>query len=199
MILDSVLMIFKECLEQCGYVNLLLKLNFIESKYWAIIDDNLASELRYTIKVKHILEFMKELWGINNSQVPDIPTCFHPTNRPDLFLPLDYWIFRYLWLEIFSPRSSYLSHHSSCNLNITFLKPSILLDSLLHYLFSFKDFTFKAVLVSPIIPTVMVWAQVGKELPDMRQNERKIKFIRVGDAVRTVSQLKGEPTLNKGS
>ena len=56
-----------------------------------------------------------------------------------------------------------------------------------------------AVLVSPIIPTVMVWAQVGKELPDMRQNERKIKFIRVGDAVRTVSQLKGEPTLNKGS
>lgn len=46
--------------------------NFIESKYWAITDDNLASELRYTIKVKHILEFMKELWGINNSHNKEI-------------------------------------------------------------------------------------------------------------------------------
>ena len=44
----------------------------------------------------------------------------------------------------------------------------------------------------------MVWVQVGKEFPDMRQNEREIKFIRVGDAVRTVSQLKGEPTLKRG-
>lgn len=52
MILDSVLMIFKERVEKFGYVNLLLKLNFMESKYWAITDDNLASELRYTIKVK---------------------------------------------------------------------------------------------------------------------------------------------------
>ena len=32
----------------------------------------------------------------------------------------------------------------------------------------------------------------------MRQNEREIKFIRMGDAVRTVGQLKGEPMLNKG-
>ena len=39
---------------------------------------------------------------------------------------------------------------------------------------------------------------VGKEFPDMRQNEREIKFIRVGDAVRTAGQLKGEPTLNRG-
>ena len=45
----------------------------------------------------------------------------------------------------------------------------------------------------------MVQAQVGKEFPDMRQNEREIKFIRVGDVVRTVGQLKGEPTLNGGS
>ena len=44
----------------------------------------------------------------------------------------------------------------------------------------------------------MVWARVGKEFPDMRQNERKIKIIRVGDAVRTAGQLKGEPTLNRG-
>ena len=29
-------------------------------------------------------------------------------------------------------------------------------------------------------------------LPDMRQKERRIKFIRVGDAVRTAGWLKGE-------
>ena len=44
----------------------------------------------------------------------------------------------------------------------------------------------------------MVWVWVGKEFPDMRQNEREIKLIRVGDTVRTVGQLKGEPTLNRG-
>ena len=37
---------------------------------------------------------------------------------------------------------------------------------------------------------VCVW--VGKEFPDMRQNERRIKFIRVGNAVRTAGQLKGK-------
>ena len=43
----------------------------------------------------------------------------------------------------------------------------------------------------------MLQAWVGKEFPDMRQNERKIKFIRMGDAVRTVGQLKRELTLNR--
>ena len=43
----------------------------------------------------------------------------------------------------------------------------------------------------------MVQAPVGKEFPDMRQNEREIKFIRVGDAVRTVGQLKEELMLNR--
>ena len=43
---------------------------------------------------------------------------------------------------------------------------------------------------------VMVWTQVGKEFLDNRQNEREIKFIRVGDTVRTAGQLKGEPALN---
>ena len=43
---------------------------------------------------------------------------------------------------------------------------------------------------------VCVW--VGKEFPDMRQNERRIKFIRARDAVRTVGQLKGELILNRG-
>ena len=37
---------------------------------------------------------------------------------------------------------------------------------------------------------IVVHAQVGKEFPDMRQNEREIKFIRMGDAVRTAGQLK---------
>ena len=45
--------------------------------------------------------------------------------------------------------------------------------------------------------TVVVWAWVGKEFPGMRQNEREIKFIRIGDTVRTAGRLKGEPTLNK--
>ena len=44
----------------------------------------------------------------------------------------------------------------------------------------------------------MVCTWVGKEFTDMRQNEREITFIRVGDTVRTVGQLKGEPMLNKG-
>ena len=33
----------------------------------------------------------------------------------------------------------------------------------------------------------MVRAQVGKEFPENSQNKREVKFIRVGDAVRTVS------------
>ena len=45
---------------------------------------------------------------------------------------------------------------------------------------------------------VVVWEQVGKEFPDNRQNEREIKFITLGDTVRTAGQLKGEPTLNRG-
>ena len=49
-----------------------------------------------------------------------------------------------------------------------------------------------------LIMPVVVWAQVGKEFPDMRQNEREIKFIRVGDVVKTVGQLNGELTLNGG-
>ena len=43
---------------------------------------------------------------------------------------------------------------------------------------------------------VRVW--VGKELPDVRQNERELNFIIVGDAVRTAGQLKRDPTLNRG-
>ena len=43
----------------------------------------------------------------------------------------------------------------------------------------------------------MVLMQVEKEFPDMRQNERELKFIRMGDTVTTEGQLKGEPTLNR--
>ena len=42
----------------------------------------------------------------------------------------------------------------------------------------------------------MACAQARKEFPDMRQNERRIKFIIVGDAILTVGQLKREPTLS---
>ena len=45
---------------------------------------------------------------------------------------------------------------------------------------------------------VVVRARVGKEFPDMRQNERETKFIRMGDTVRPAGQLKGELTLNRG-
>ena len=39
---------------------------------------------------------------------------------------------------------------------------------------------------------VMVHVWAGKEFPYMRQNERRIKFIRVGDAIKTVGWLKGD-------
>ena len=45
---------------------------------------------------------------------------------------------------------------------------------------------------------VEVQAWVGKEFPNMRQNEREIKFIRVGGSVRTTGHLKGEGILNRG-
>ena len=35
--------------------------------------------------------------------------------------------------------------------------------------------------------------RVGKEFPEMRENERRVKFIRGGDAVRTGGWLKEEP------
>ena len=44
--------------------------------------------------------------------------------------------------------------------------------------------------------TVQEW--IGKEFPDMRHIERRIKFIRVGDTIITVGQLKGELMLNRG-
>lgn len=43
----------------------------------------------------------------------------------------------------------------------------------------------------------MVCAGVGKEFPDVRHNERRIKFTRVGEAVKTAARLKGELTLSK--
>ena len=49
-----------------------------------------------------------------------------------------------------------------------------------------------------LVVNVMACAQVGKEFTDIRQDERKTKFIRMGDAVRTAGRLKGQPTLNRG-
>ena len=45
---------------------------------------------------------------------------------------------------------------------------------------------------------VVVHARVGKEFPDMKQNEKEVKFIRVRDADRTVGQLEGELMLSRG-
>ena len=44
------------------------------------------------------------------------------------------------------------------------------------------------------LETIVGCVQAGKEFSDTRQIERRIKFIRVGDTVRTVGQLKGEST-----
>ena len=69
---------------------------------------------------------------------------------------------------------------------------------------SFKySITFNFVLIGwesylRIFVSVVVRVHVGKEFPDMRQNEREIKFIRMRDTVRTVGQLKGELRLNRG-
>ena len=41
--------------------------------------------------------------------------------------------------------------------------------------------------------TAVVREQVRKEFPNIRQDEKRISFTRVGDAVRTVSWLKEEP------
>ena len=54
-------------------------------------------------------------------------------------------------------------------------------------------------IVPPLIYiSVMVPERVGKEFPDMRQNKREIKFVRVGDTVRTAGQLKQDPMVNRG-
>jgi len=44
----------------------------------------------------------------------------------------------------------------------------------------------------------MVQAWIRKEFPEMRQNEKEIKFTKVRDAIRTVGQLKGELMLSRG-
>ena len=45
---------------------------------------------------------------------------------------------------------------------------------------------------------VMAHLQVGEEFPDMRQNKRRIKFIRVGDTIRTADWFKRELTSYAG-
>ena len=45
----------------------------------------------------------------------------------------------------------------------------------------------------------MVFAWVGKKFPDMRQNERRIEFIRMVDTLGTAGQLKGELRLSWAS
>ena len=45
-----------------------------------------------------------------------------------------------------------------------------------------------------VVISVVVCGWVGKEFPDTRQNERRIEFIKVGEAVRTSGWLKREWT-----
>ena len=47
--------------------------------------------------------------------------------------------------------------------------------------------------VHHILIEIVVYVRVGKEFPDTRQSERRMKLIRVGDAVRTLSWLKKDP------
>ena len=42
----------------------------------------------------------------------------------------------------------------------------------------------------------MVYAQIGKKFPDMRQNEGRIKLIRVGDALGTEAGSRKSPSLS---
>ena len=46
---------------------------------------------------------------------------------------------------------------------------------------------------------IVVQGQVGKEFLDNRQDEREIKFITVGDTIRTAGQLKGRTDVEQGS
>ena len=41
---------------------------------------------------------------------------------------------------------------------------------------------------------LVTWAQAGEAFSDLRQNERRIAFVRAGDAVRTAGQQRGELT-----
>ena len=52
------------------------------------------------------------------------------------------------------------------------------------------ELPFLEVMRHSVVCVVLV--HVGKEFPEMRRNERRTNFIRVGDAVRTVCWLKGE-------
>ena len=77
------------------------------------------------------------------------------------------------------------------------------LDSMLYDLHVFWHMEYKLFLrwddiLKKLKIIVIVCSWVGKEFPDMRQNEREMKLIIVGDTVRTVGCIKGEPTLNRG-
>ena len=75
---------------------------------------------------------------------------------------------------------------------------SILYDIHVFWLREYKLFLSWDDILKKLKIIVMIHSWVGKEFPDMRQNEREIKFTTVGDAVLTVGQLKGEATWNKG-
>ena len=64
-------------------------------------------------------------------------------------------------------------------------------------LVTFCPFKMKGML-SSCEEAIVACVQLGKEFPNMRQNEKRMKFIRVEKAVTTVGRLKGEPTPSTG-
>ena len=76
------------------------------------------------------------------------------------------------------------------------------LDSMLYDIHVFWHLEYKLFLswddiLKKLKIIAMVHSWVGKEFPDMRQKEREIKLIKVGDTVRTVGWIKWGPTLNR--
>ena len=102
----------------------------------------------------------------------------YPSGKYQLFHDI------YIVLHFFQHTSIQNFHFNSVKNNISIWEQSRI---------KYSNFLF-------FIPSpVMVWAWVGKEFSDMRQNEREIKFIRKGDIIRTACQFNRELLLNKGS
>ena len=74
---------------------------------------------------------------------------------------------------------------------------SILYDIHVFWLREYKLFLSWDDILKKLKIIVMIHSWVGKEFPDMRQNERENKVLE-WETVRTAGQLKGELTLNKG-
>ena len=64
----------------------------------------------------------------------------------------------------------------------------------MNFIFLFLKKIYNQILYLRILDDIVVHGLVGKEFPDMRQDERRTEFLRVGDVIRTADWLKGELT-----